>query len=66
MKKMASKSTQPCSYCKARATWKSNGRGSIKYACPEHMAELKAHEDAVDKLDNHMSEGDYQSWGRLF
>jgi hypothetical protein len=65
MKKMSAKSTQRCTYCKSRADWRSNGLASVKYACKNHIEDLRKHQEACDKLDNgHMSEADHQTWGR--
>lgn len=64
MKKMKPQSTQPCSYCKTRAAWRSGGLSLIKYACADHVKELQAHEVAT-RDDGHMSEADHQTWGRL-
>lgn len=64
MKKMKPKSTQPCSYCTARADWKSNGLSLVKFACQDHVYRLVKHEK--DTRDNgHMTEADHQTWGRL-
>lgn len=66
MKAMKPKSTQPCSYCKARATRKVGGiMVTAKFACPEHIAELAKFERSLPKDDGHMSEADCQTWGKL-
>ena len=59
MKRTKQKDTRNCDYCKKdgvlkKAAWKDDGH----YACEEHKDEIP-----ID--DGHMSEGDYQSWGRL-
>jgi len=62
MKKMKPQSTQPCSYCKARADWKAGW--PIKFACEEHKHVLQEHETNT-RDDGHMSEADHQTWGRF-
>lgn len=56
-----------CGFCPpktSKAIWKSSGMTNQQFACNAHQSELKAHE--IKHADNgHMSEGDYQSWGRL-
>jgi hypothetical protein len=64
MRKMRPQSTQPCSFCRARAEWKSGGLSLVKFACNPHRAELERHE-AQTRDDGHMSEADRQTWGKL-
>lgn len=65
MKKMKPTSTQPCSYCKARAVWRTQSLNfQQKFACDIHKKTLEAYEKD-NRDDGYMSEGDYQSWGRL-
>lgn len=64
MKKMKPQSTQRCSHCSERATWRTHHISMHKYACPEHLEEIRAYEDA--NIDNgHMSEGEWQAYGRF-
>ena len=52
-----------CEFCEpktARASY--SGRGFSGFACNKHREDLRATEE---KVDDYMSEGDYQSWGRL-
>lgn len=64
MKKIKYESTRNCSFCPARAAWRSSGLGLQKFACDDHRPELRKHE--VEQADNgHMSEADHQTWGRL-
>lgn len=68
MKKMKPTSTQPCTYCKDRAIWRSSGFSLIKmeYACESHKLIVQLKEQAAEKSRNdHMSEADHQTWGRL-
>jgi hypothetical protein len=57
-------STQPCSFCKARATWRTNGLSFMKHACDEHQPQLREYEKQ-NQDDGHMSEADHQTWGRF-
>ena len=59
MKRTKKTDTMTCEFCrrvgiKKKADWKDSGR----YACEEHKKDI-----TID--DGYMSEGDYQSWGRL-
>jgi len=68
MKKMKPTSTQPCTHCKDRATWRSSGFSLNKweYACESHKEIIRLKEAAANqRRDDHMSEADYQTWGRL-
>ena len=47
MKKMSAKSTQRCTYCKSRAEWRSNVLASVKYACKDHIEDLRKHQEAA-------------------
>lgn len=49
-----------CAGNKVKAICRSSGLTLREYACEEHKNEIK---DRTD--DGYMSEGDYQSWGRL-
>jgi len=62
MKKVKKTSTQRCSYCKERAEFKTTSITFLKYACESHKGSI----EALDKEDNYMTEGDYQSWGRKY
>lgn len=64
MKKLNIKSTQRCTYCKERAQWKSQGITLVVFACLNHVAALKNHEN-INRDTGYMTEGDRQSWGRL-
>jgi hypothetical protein len=64
VKKTKPASTQPCSYCKARAQWRTGGLSLNKFACDEHQSTLRELE-TKSADDGRMSEADYQSWGRL-
>jgi len=64
MKKMKPQSTQPCSWCKARANWRSTQLSMVKYACNTHKSTLQNHEQQ-SRDDGYMSEADHQTWGRL-
>lgn len=64
MKATKPASTQKCDRCGERATCRTNHLSQVRYACAEHKADLQAFEDS-QRDDGHMSEGDYQSWGRL-
>ena len=67
MKKVGPKHIVRCSWCDAQAKWKSNTLTANKaFACSEHKQKLKAYEDEHSVVDDgHMSEADYQTWGRL-
>lgn len=52
-----------CSWCKSPAAWRESGH-AYKFACDTHKPDLQAHEKA-NRDDGHMSEADYQTWGRL-
>lgn len=52
-----------CSWCTLPAAWRASGMGvQGKYSCDVHRSELTQHER---RDDGHMSEADYQTWGRL-
>jgi hypothetical protein len=62
MKRMKKKyAAKPCDFCKdgTNAVWMTGGISSIQeYACEKHK-------NKINQDDGYMSEGDYQSWGRL-
>ena len=64
MKKTKPTSAQKCDRCSERASHRANFLNPTQYACGKHKSELQAVEDSK-RDDGHMSEGDYQSWGRL-
>jgi hypothetical protein len=64
MKRVKPKSTQRCSYCSVRAEWKTQHLNDTKFACTTHKDDLQKHEQ-LHQDDGHMSEADYQTWGRL-
>lgn len=68
MKKIKEKEHKPwCKWCPektVRAVWRSSGAVLTKHACEQHKDDLKAYENKY-RDDGYMSEGDYQSWGRL-
>lgn len=53
-----------CAWCANPAKWRANRLGYAKYACDGHRADLQAQE-ATANADDHLSEGDWQSWGRI-
>jgi len=59
-----------CSWCSAKPVWRLSTRyAAKKYACDNHQQHLivfgKALQQKHAQLDDHMSEADYQTWGRL-
>lgn len=68
MKRIREKDGKPwCKFCPektVRAVWRSTGMGINKHACEAHRKELQEFE-ASRRDDGHMSEADYQTWGRL-
>jgi len=54
-----------CAWCSMPAQWRATRLASAKYSCDAHRAELQTQEQqAKTEYSDHMSEGDYQSWGR--
>tara|TARA_R110000851_G_scaffold244483_1_gene397281 strand:+ start:345 stop:539 length:195 start_codon:yes stop_codon:yes gene_type:complete len=52
-----------CDFCQPKTNKATHvGYGFNGFSCEDHKTELKAGEE---KEDGHMSEGDYQSWGRI-
>lgn len=64
MKKMKPQSTQRCSYCSERATWRTNSLSLQKYACIGHLEQVRLYED-VNRDDGQMTEGEWQAYGRF-
>lgn len=64
MKKMKSASTQQCSFCGNRAVWKCQNCAFVQYACTAHAPHLQEYEEEHQD-DGHMSEADWQTWGRV-
>lgn len=68
MKRIREKDGKPwCKFCPektVRAVWRSTGMSINKHACEEHQQELRALE-VSRRDDDHMSEADHQTWGRL-
>ncbi len=55
-----------CSWCGQKPLWRPSSLSSIrKYACDEHRIQLALEEQARRIRDDHMSEADHQTWGRL-
>ena len=56
-----------CSYCPektVRAVYRQDGFCG-KFCCEENKQELQKHEEQIREADSHMTEADYQTWGRL-
>ena len=64
MKMLKPGNTQRCSFCEQMAKWMSSSLSFKKYSCDLHKEDLTKHEIAAAD-DGHMSEADYQTWGRL-
>lgn len=71
MKKVKAQETYMCAWCKEQgntttlAVWRSHGVTVAKAACAVHQEHLHKYELARRIRDDHLSEGDEQSWGRL-
>lgn len=69
MKKMKPHEPQMCSWCKDKAHWRTTRTPKGKYACNEHLEELKRYERDYDRTslydDGSMSEGEWQAYGRF-
>lgn len=71
MKMIKATESYQCTWCKAAgkkvpAVWRLKGLGGIsKKACEEHREDLREYEKKLQAQDQHMSEADYQTWGRL-
>lgn len=69
MKRLKQKQLGPwCSYCcnegRKRAVFHEDGWYG-KFACEEHVAQLKAHEAASRYAEQRVTEADYQTWMKL-
>lgn len=68
MKKIKEKEGKPwCKWCPektVRAVWRTSGICLTKHACEDHKQDLKDYENKY-RDDGHMTEADYQTWGRL-
>ena len=69
MKKMKPHEPQMCSWCKEKANWRTTRTDKGKYACDEHMKDLRKYEqDNKRKVvydDGYMSEGEWWAYGRI-
>lgn len=70
MKKVKPTSTEQCGCCKAAgikvpAVWRSSYLTLVKYTCELHKPLIVELEEKDALLSSHMSEADYQTWGRL-
>lgn len=68
MRKIRHANPGKCHVCGADATWKTRHViGNDRKSCDEHKQETEAWEKLNKRPpdDGYMSEGDYQSWGRL-
>ena len=67
VRKIKGNSRPFCSFCastKTRAVWRSTNIRDA-FACQHHEDDLKAEDAAQAKLDSHMSEGEWQAYGRM-
>lgn len=68
MKMIKEKDGKPwCKFCPdktVRAVWRATGLGMAKHACQDHVEDLRTYEKAGQD-SGHMTEADYQTWGRL-
>ena len=70
IKKLKQDQSGKCSYCLENkvdtpAVWMSSRLTFKRFACIEHVENLKKETQLQHKYDSHMSEADYQTWGRL-
>jgi hypothetical protein len=71
MKKVKINEPYNCTWCKeagqiVAACFRKSGLGGLgKAACEKHIEDLREYEKKMREQDSHMSEADYQTWGRL-
>jgi hypothetical protein len=71
MKKVKVTEHYGCTWCmeagqKVAACFRKSGLGGLsKAACENHTENLREYEKKMRKHDSHMSEADYQTWGRF-
>jgi hypothetical protein len=58
-----------CTWCRQQglevpALWRQSRHGGT-WACYDHQKDLQEREKKMAKEDSHMTEADYQTWGRL-